>query len=293
MQRRALVLATVLGFGSAAAQETPRTPWGHPDFQGTWTNATLTPLQRPAELGAKELYTPAELAEFEAQRRAATNADRPLRAGDVGSYQAGSRLVTDDFGLGRFSPRRADAPWRRVLYVPGNHEYDGLEFTTAQARLRQTCADLGIEWLDREQIVIGDVRFIGTTLWADFDALAAREATVTKQLAAREKAFRAANFYLRRYSTLVDSRHLLAEGQRELALDCQAWLRAALAVPFATEQDWVLETRRLREELGFIEPIDHAEGLRRTIAWERANPPARIDPADFDYAAEDAALAAG
>ena len=86
MQRRALVLVTVLGVGSAAAQETPRTPWGHPDFQGTWTNATLTPLQRPAELGAKEFYTPAELAEFAAQRRAATNADRPLRAGDVGSY---------------------------------------------------------------------------------------------------------------------------------------------------------------------------------------------------------------
>lgn len=166
------------------------------------------------------------------QTVAAPDVDLLVLAGDVGSYQAGSRLVTDDFGLGRFSPRRADAPWRRVLYVPGNHEYDGLEFTTAQARLRQTCADLGIEWLDREQIVIGDVRFIGTTLWADFDALAAREATVTKQLAAREKAFRAANFYLRRYSTLVDGQHLLAEGQRELALDCQAWLRAALAVPF-------------------------------------------------------------
>jgi hypothetical protein len=86
MQRQALALVTVLGFGSAVAQETPRTPWGHPDFQGTWTNATLTPLQRPAELGAKEFYTPAELAEFAAQRRAATNADRPLRAGDVGSY---------------------------------------------------------------------------------------------------------------------------------------------------------------------------------------------------------------
>jgi len=57
MQRQALALATVLGFGSAAAQETPRTLWGHPDFQGTWTNATLTPLQRPAELGARGFYT--------------------------------------------------------------------------------------------------------------------------------------------------------------------------------------------------------------------------------------------
>ncbi len=90
MKRRALATSIVLGFGAAgtvAAQDaTPRTPWWHPDFQGTWTNATLTPLQRPAELADKEFYTPAELAEFAEQRRAATNADRPLRPGDVGSY---------------------------------------------------------------------------------------------------------------------------------------------------------------------------------------------------------------
>ncbi len=90
MKRRALATSIVLGFGAAgtvAAQDaTPRTPWGHPDFQGTWTNATLTPLQRPADLADKEFYTPAELAEFAEQRRAATNADRPLRPGDVGSY---------------------------------------------------------------------------------------------------------------------------------------------------------------------------------------------------------------
>ncbi|WP_423596854.1 metallophosphoesterase [Roseateles sp. MS654] len=166
------------------------------------------------------------------QTVAVPEVDLLVLAGDVGSYQAGSRLVTDDFGLGRFSPRRDGAPWPRVLYVPGNHEYDGIEFTTAQARLRQTCAELGIEWLDREQIVIGDVRFIGTTLWSDFDGLAARETTPTRQLAAREKAFRAANHYLRKYSTLVDGRHMLAEQQRELALSCQAWLRETLATPF-------------------------------------------------------------
>nr|WP_297530979.1 metallophosphoesterase [uncultured Roseateles sp.] len=166
------------------------------------------------------------------QTAAAPGVDLLVLAGDVGSYQPGSRLVTDDFGLGRFSPKRDGAPWPRVLYVPGNHEYDGIDFATAHARLRQTCADLGIEWLDREQIVIGDVRFLGTTLWADFDALAAREATPTKQLAAREKAFRAANHYLRRFSTLVDGQHMLAERQRDLALDCQAWLREALERPF-------------------------------------------------------------
>src|SRR5215469_8412302 len=41
-----------------------RTPDGHPDLQGVWTNATITPLERPPELGAKEFYTTEEAAEY-------------------------------------------------------------------------------------------------------------------------------------------------------------------------------------------------------------------------------------
>ncbi len=41
----------------------PRTPDGQPDLQGTWTNASNTPLERPKELGAKEFYTEQEFAE--------------------------------------------------------------------------------------------------------------------------------------------------------------------------------------------------------------------------------------
>ena len=37
-----------------------QTPWGDPDLQGRWSNATLTPLQRPLELGDKAFYTPEE-----------------------------------------------------------------------------------------------------------------------------------------------------------------------------------------------------------------------------------------
>jgi len=37
-----------------------KTADGQPDLQGTWTNATLIPLQRPKALGAKEFYTQAE-----------------------------------------------------------------------------------------------------------------------------------------------------------------------------------------------------------------------------------------
>ena len=155
-----------------------------------------------------------------------------ILAGDIGSYQLGSRLTDEDFGLERFSPLRPGAPGARVLYIPGNHEFDGFEYDEAYARLRASCARLGIEWLDRETLVIGSVRFIGTTLWSDFDALALREQELTKQLQKREKAFRAANWYLSKNTTLKNGEKVLAEGIREMALDCQAWLRAALAAPF-------------------------------------------------------------
>ena len=158
--------------------------------------------------------------------------DLVILAGDIGSYQAGSRLLEDDFGLGRFSPLRAGAPRARVLYIPGNHEFDGLEFDQAHTRLRAICAQLGIEWLDRETLVIGDVRFIGTTLWSDFDALAVQEQDLSKQLQRREKAFRAANYYLSKNTTLKNGEKVLAEGIRAMSLECQEWLRGALAAPF-------------------------------------------------------------
>ena len=50
--------------GTNAAWTVPRTPDGHPDLQGYWTNSTETPLERPKELGAKEFYSEAELADL-------------------------------------------------------------------------------------------------------------------------------------------------------------------------------------------------------------------------------------
>jgi nucleoside-diphosphate-sugar epimerase len=57
-----------------------------------------------------------------------------------------------------------------------------------------------------------------------------------------------------------------------------------------TEQHWVADTGRLRRELGYRETVSREEALRRTVEWERAHPPEKVDPASFDYAAEDAAL---
>ena len=58
-----------------------RTPWGDPDLQGKWSNATLTPLQRPAELKDKEFFTEEEAKAYVRQRIAATSGDAEHRAG--------------------------------------------------------------------------------------------------------------------------------------------------------------------------------------------------------------------
>lgn len=160
----------------------------------------------------------------------APGADLLVLAGDIGSYQSGSRLLESDFGLTRFSPRHG---WPvPVLYVPGNHEYDNADFDEIHTRLRETCDALDIGWLERETLVIDGIRFIGTTLWADFDALVEPTDSMAEAFKKRGKAMRAANFYLEKAATLRAGELFLAEPLREHSLMCQAWLRDALAEDF-------------------------------------------------------------
>lgn len=64
-----------------------------------------------------------------------------------------------------------------------------------------------------------------------------------------------------------------------------------LRAPYQPRQDLVMDTRKIRSELGVGELSSSDEGLSRTIAWERSNPPEAGDPGPGEYAAEDAALA--
>src|SRR5258708_28057037 len=50
------------GAPAKAAAKKWRTPWGDPDLQGTWSNATTTPLERPAKYGGREFKTADERA---------------------------------------------------------------------------------------------------------------------------------------------------------------------------------------------------------------------------------------
>jgi hypothetical protein len=75
-----------------------RTTDGKPDLEGVWTNPTITPFERPAELAAKPVLTKQEAAELE-KKAAADRVDRPPAVGDVGNYNqvwydSGTKVVS-------------------------------------------------------------------------------------------------------------------------------------------------------------------------------------------------------
>jgi hypothetical protein len=64
---------------SSAAPKTWRatkTPWGDPDLQGVWNDATSTPLQRPGDLAGKDILNDEEAADFQKQNEFALTRDR-------------------------------------------------------------------------------------------------------------------------------------------------------------------------------------------------------------------------
>jgi hypothetical protein len=70
---------------STEAWTPTRTPDGQPDLQGVWTNATLTPFERPAEFAGRPTLTEQEVAAIE-ETANKNRVDRPPQPGDTGSY---------------------------------------------------------------------------------------------------------------------------------------------------------------------------------------------------------------
>ncbi len=98
----AIVVASVAPTQAATppgkAWVSPRTPDGQPDLQGVWTNATITPFERPDELAGKRVLTSEEAAAIEKQA-AQNRVDRPPKPGDVGNYNqvwfdSGTKVVS-------------------------------------------------------------------------------------------------------------------------------------------------------------------------------------------------------
>jgi len=70
--RRTAVLSIVVSFFVAPIAHGQTTPWGDPDLQGTWSNLSAVPLERPAALASKPFFTADEAANVEKNALATT-----------------------------------------------------------------------------------------------------------------------------------------------------------------------------------------------------------------------------
>ena len=147
-----VVALVVLAPLAAAAQQAggwtmPRTPWGDPDLMGTYTNRTITPVQRPEDLVGQEFLSADEVERLERERieRNEQLLHAPPRTtvagGNVGAYNnfwldAGTRPT------GRTS-LIVDPPDGRV--PPVTPEYERYAARRAEERLSRGEAD---SWTD-------------------------------------------------------------------------------------------------------------------------------------------------
>ena len=81
----------VAGQAERPRSHAPRTPWGTPDLNGTWTGSTLTPLERPKEFTGKAVLAPEEAAALEARARERNAREPQAGPGDpVPTIRSGS-----------------------------------------------------------------------------------------------------------------------------------------------------------------------------------------------------------
>ena len=133
----ALALLAVAMPPAAAAQG--RTPWGDPDLQGVWANDAVTPLERPAGLGARELLTDEELA-----AAAAANAQRRI---DTGGPREGDPILLQ--GYNQFwMPRREVSRQTSLIVDPPDGRIPPLTPAGARREAQAFESSQGVPALD-------------------------------------------------------------------------------------------------------------------------------------------------
>jgi predicted phosphodiesterase len=172
--------------------------------------------------------------------------DRPVNDADV-------VILAGDISR----PREA-AAWalrfdKPVLYVLGNHEFYGSSIDGAASELKRLCAGTHVHVLDSTEIVIGCVRFLGTTLWTDFDLFGK----------GAEKA-----------AAMAEARRLIRDFSRirRVGAEDAVFSPEDSAALFKAQADW-LDQRLVKAHAGPTVVITHHAPSRKSIHCRFADSP--------------------
>lgn len=133
-----------------------------------------------------------------------------------------------DVGARGMEWARSRFPDTPVVYVAGNHEFFGARFDDTLVALRTTAARLGIHFLDAGEVVLAGVRFLGATLWTDFELYGAGPERI-------EQSMHDAKRYMRDYRAIRWGEQGKFRPHHSLSLHREQvrWLGQKLREPFA------------------------------------------------------------
>jgi len=117
-----------------------------------------------------------------------------------------------------------------IVQIAGNHEYFNAVHGAAREAQRRQAERLNIHWLDQDRVVIGDVEFLGCTLWTDYRLY---------ERAGRPRSMSAAEAMQVSEAVMLDYRRIALDGN---ALGLRFLRPKDSAALHARDRDWLTRT---------------------------------------------------
>lgn len=141
-----------------------------------------------------------------------TASDVVVLAGDIHEHLQGLHWAREEF------------PDSQIIYVAGNHEFYHSDLPELTQSMRNLAQALEIHFLEKDAVIIDGVRFLGTTLWTDFQLYGKRAAMLAREQAQRLMPdFNTIDFFAQPFTPETSS--------EQCSASCE-WLLAELALPF-------------------------------------------------------------